>query len=320
MIKLSITNRRIAIDYPHRIDVEQNKPERLELLRAQRFFYARAKVNQSLFAFTVLLLPIFGVIFGTTIPAISPYLGFGSIFLLLLEVGFVTRLLREDCKRAAKVQEQFDVEVLQLDWNRLVAGSRIDVEELHDIATSPMTNDEKTSLENWYEPAISNLPLPMGRLLCQRTNTTYDMRMRKRYSWVLLGVAVVFVIALTVISMLQDLKVNELIVTVYLPALPLIAFLLREHRKQLDTIETLSTIKSEIEKTWEHALSGASFTELTITARSLQDAIYRHRASNPLVLDWLYNLLRNGNEGSTRFGVEKLVAEAQQKLNFSATK
>ena len=62
--------------------------------------------------------------------------------------------------------------------------------------------------------------------------------------------------------------------------------------------------------------SGASYAELTTAARTLQDAIYRHRASNPLVFDWLYNRLRKRNEDLTRHAADKFVVEAQQKLNL----
>lgn len=301
----------------HRIDVEQNKPDRLELLHAQRLFYARAKLYQNLFALLALLLPAASVLFGASVPAVRPFLGLGSIFVLLLDVGIMSRKQHEDCKRGAKVQEQFDTEVLQLDWNHLVAGSRVDAEEVRDIAPSPIPDAEKTCLENWYEPVFSKLPLPLGRLLCQRTNVAYDMRVRRAYSGILLNAAILLVVVLTCVGLYQGLTVNELILTVYLPALPITAFVLREHRKQGDTIESLSTLKAEVEKAWEKALGGASYVELTTTARALQDAIYRHRASNPLVFDWLYNWLRKQNEDLTRHAADKFVVEAQQKLNLS---
>jgi len=300
----------------HRIDVEQNKPERLELLRAQRLFYSRAKLYQNLFAVMALLLPAVGVLFGAVYPEIRPFLGFGSIVVLLLDVGVISRKQREDCKRGAKVQEQFDTEVLKLDWNRLVAGGRVDAEDVRAINSRPMTDVDRQYLENWYEVAIAKLPLPVGRIICQRTNVTYDMRVRKAYAEILLGAAVLLFVGLTLLGLYQGVKVNDLILTMYLPALPLATFLLREHRKHGDTIETLTTMKAEVEKVWEQAVSGTSFDELTKSSRALQDAIYRHRASNPLVFDWLYGCLRQQQEDLTKHAVEKLVAEAQKKLNI----
>lgn len=300
----------------HRIDVEQNKPERLELLRAQRLFYSRAKLYQNLFAVMALLLPAVGVLFGASYPEIRPFLGFGSIVVLLLDVEVISRKQREDCKRGAKVQEQFDTEVLKLDWNRLVAGGKVDAEDVRAITSKPITDVDRQYLENWYEVAIAKLPLPVGRIICQRTNVTYDMRVRKTYAGVLLGAAVLLFVGLTLLGLYQGVKVNDLILTMYLPALPLATFLLREHRKHGDTIETLTTIKAEVEKVWEQAITGTSFEDLTRSSRALQDAIYRHRASNPLVFDWLYDWIRQRQEDLTRHAVEKLVAEAQKKLNI----
>ena len=304
----------------HQINIEQNKPERLQLLRAQRLFYARAKLYQTLFALLALLLPAIGVFFGASLPEGRPFLGLGSMLVLLLEVGIISRMLKEDCKRGAKVQEQFDTEVLKLDWNQLVAGKRVDAEEVLAIAATPMPDAERKRLVDWYEPIVSRLPLEFGRLICQRTNLAYDVRVRRKYAVILLWSAIGLFVALALAGVYQGLKLNDLILTMCLPVLPLAAYVLREHRKQNDTIETLTTLKSEVEKVWDKALAGASPEELTSMSRALQDAIYRHRASNPLVFDWLYNWLRAREEGLTRHAVERLVAEAEQKLNLAEAK
>lgn len=301
----------------HRIDIEQNKPERLELLRAQRRFYSRAKNYQNFVAITALLLPLLGILFGAEFPAIRPYLGYASIALLLLDVAVLSPKQRASSKAGAKVQEQFDTEVLKLDWNKLVAGSRVDPEELRAIASGQMSDKETKGLKDWYEGAISRLPLPVGRLLCQRTNVVYDLRVRRMYSGALFFVAGLLGAALLAVGLYHGLKVDQLIISVGLPVLPLVSFVLREYRKQEDTIESLTTLKGEIEKVWDKALAGASAEDLTLSSRALQDAIYRHRASNPLVFDWLYNRIRQKSEAQAKHAAEQLVAEAVSKLNLS---
>lgn len=301
----------------HQISIEQNRPERLELLRAQRLFYARAKLYHSLFTVLALLLPAAGVFFAANLPEIRPFLGLGSILVLLLEVGIISRNQQEDCRRGAKIQEQFDTEVLNLEWNQLVAGKRVDAEEVRAIAMGPIPEGECKRLMDWYEPVISRLSLELGRLICQRTNLAYDMRVRKKYAGILIWTAVLLFAGLALIGLWQGLTWRDLILTMGVPVLPLAAYVLREHRKQHDTIEMLTTLKSEQEKMWDRALAGASPAELTVMSRALQDAIYRHRASNPLVFDWLYNWLRAREEGLTRHAVEKLVEEAEQKLNLA---
>jgi hypothetical protein len=206
---------------------------------------------------------------------------------------------------------------LKLDWNKLVAGSRVDPEELRAIASGQMSDKEKKGLKDWYEGAISRLPLPVGRLLCQRTNVVYDLRVRRMYSGALFFIAGLLGAALLAVGLYHGLKVDQLIISVGLPVLPLVSFVLREYRKQEDTIESLTTLKGEIEKVWDKALAGASVEDLTLSSRALQDAIYRHRASNPLVFDWLYNRLRKKSEAQAKHAAETLVAEAVSKLNLS---
>lgn len=306
-----------ATIHQHRIDIEQNTPQRIELLRAQRYFYSRAKLYQNGFTTLALVLPVIGVTFGTYYPDILPYLGLGSIAILLLDIAVLSRKQRDDCKLGAKVQEQFDTEVLKLDWNRLVAGKKVDTETVRAVTTTPITGTEMGRLKNWYEPVVSNLPLPVGRLACQRTNVTYDTRVREAYAGSLFWLSVVLVIVLTVLGIFKGLKVDEMIIAMYLPALPFVNFLLREQRKQRDTIEDLSIIKTEVEQLWDLALAGTPFDDLTQGSRTLQDAIYLHRTNNPLAFDWLYSYLRKKNEDLTRFSVEKMVAEAEQKLKIS---
>jgi hypothetical protein len=306
------------MEHKNQIAAEQNKPERLVLLRAQRLFYARAKTSQNVFAMLALALPVITLLLGKQLPEIRPYLGLVSIALLLLDVGVFSRQQKEDCKRGAKVQEQFDTDVLCLNWNKLVAGSRVDVEEIREITSKPMPPKEKDRLENWYEPAVAQLPLGLGRLICQRTNITYDMRVRKSYSNILLTSAILLLIVMTSYGIYQKLPLDEFVM-LYPIALPLGAFLLREHRKQRDTIDTLTTLRGEVEKIWEKAL-GASEPELEASSRALQDAIYRNRSSNPLVFDRLYDWLRTRNEDLTRHGANALVEEAQKKLAASGAK
>ena len=44
-------------------------------------------------------------------------------------------------------------------------------------------------------------------------------------------------------------------------------------------------------------------------SRELQDAIFNHRASSPLIFDWVYNLLRRRMEEQMNAGADQLVSE-----------
>jgi len=298
----------------HCINIEQNKPSRIELLLAQRLYYARAKWYAGCFAIGAILIPVLSVLVGLENMAARPYIALASIALLLLEVWFFLPEQKRNIKTAARIQEQFDTEVLSLDWNKLVAGNRVDAEDIRAILPTVSTDENPHKLPNWYEPAISRLPLHVGRVLCQRTNISYDSRVRVRYAKTLFWLAVGLSVALIVVATSAGLRLDQAILTLAVPALPLVTYLLREWRKQADTVEGLENIKNEVQRLWNEALEGATSSHMTASSRALQDAIYRHRASNPPVFDWFYKLLRDGTETLTRRAIEDLVSNAEERL------
>lgn len=296
------------------IPSRQKHDHRLNLLRAQRTYYGRAKYLQTVFLVLALVLPWVGAFWGTNHPEIRPKLALASIMLLLLEIGVAVRLQRDWVKTAARIQEQFDTEVFELPWNQFVVGSKVDPEVIRSVTRKPTTAAQCKDLEGWYEHCVGSIPLPLGRLVCQRTNITYDMRVRKTYAWGLLVTATLLVMFLLNGGLHEGLSFSDLLLTVLVPFIPLAAFVLREHRKQSDTVENLTTLKSEVDKLWAKALKTPDSTELEQDSRNLQDAIYRNRTSNPLVYDWVYWLMRNINEDSARHAADTLVAEAKRSL------
>lgn len=296
------------------IPSDQNHEERLDLLRAQRAYYLRAKRLQTVFLVLALLLPWVGAILGADHPDIRPQLAIFSIVLLLLEIGVATRVQRDWVKTAARVQEQFDTEVFQLPWNQFVVGSKVDPEVIRSVTRKPITTAQRKDLEGWYEHCVRSVPLTLGRLVCQRTNITYDMRVRGTYAWGLLVTAIFLVIFLLYRGLHEGLSISDLLLTILVPFTPLAAFVLREHRKQSDTVENLTTLKSEVDKLWAKALKTVDSVELAQDSRNLQDAIYRNRTSNPLVYDWVYWLMRKLNEDTARHAAETLVADAKRSL------
>lgn len=296
------------------IPSRQDEPQRLDLLRAQRVYYRRAKRLQTVFLAAALILPWISFFWGNSTQEIRPLLALVSVLLLLVELGAGVRLQREWVKTAVRIQEQFDTEVFGLPWNSFLAGAKVDPESIRAVTLQPITPAEKVKLEGWYERCVGKIPLPLARIVCQRTNITYDMRVRKRYSMGCLLLAGTMLVYFLARGIYDGLTLASLLLNIFVPFLPLGAFVLREHRKQADTIESLSTLRSETDKLWAKALKSPASPELDQDARNLQDAIYRNRTSNPLVYDWVYWLSRRLNEDLARHAAATLVAEAQRSL------
>lgn len=301
--------------YTNDIPAKQTRPEFVTLLRARYRTYRDAKVTQGFFVLLTIVLPVMSVLLAPAYPQAKEYLALTGLILLLLGIGIIDRIQKDRIKKGAKLQEEFDVNVLDMPWNRFVAGSKVDPEDVRAASVRPLSEKRESQLTPWYEPCIGEIPLSFGRLICQRTNISYDERLRKKYGSYLLYGTIVLGIVLLFTGLAFELNFSEMILTVGVPFTPLLGWALREHRKQADTANTLANLKSEFAKLWDKALGGADASQLERGSRELQDAIYQHRASSPLVFDWVYDRLRSANEDEARHAAECLVDQAKMAVN-----
>lgn len=296
------------------ISAKQSQPHLVALLRARECTYHAAKFTQGGLVVLTIALPVMSVLLSPRFPLLKPYLALAALVLLLLDTGIIERVQKERVKRGAKLIEEFDTQVFGLKWNRFVAGQQVDHEDVRRASAKLLSAKRESELASWYYVCASEVPLAFGRLICQRTNISYDARMRKKYGSTLLYGAIGLGVVLIVVGLIFNMNLSELMLAVGLPFAPFFTWVLREQRKQLDTATTLATLKSEFEKMWDKALGGATEAEMEQSSRDLQNAIYQHRASSPLVFDWVYNCLRSGNEDEAEHAAQQLVAQAKSAI------
>lgn len=292
----------------------QARPEMIRLIWARDKTYQAAKFTQGWFVFGTALVPVFGALTSGIWPSLKPALALISLLLLLLDVGLIDRLQKERLKRGAKLQEEFDTKVFGLPWNKFVAGDKVLPEDVTEAASAPMPAKRQNEIETWYEACVSRIPLVYGRLVCQRTNISYDSRLRRRYGNGLIVVTLMLAIIVLVAGVALDPKFNDTILGLAMVA-PILSWALREHRKQVDTCNALQNLQGEFKTVWTKALEGASDEELRFGSRQLQDAIYQHRASAPLVFDWVYYRMRLKNESEAHAAAEEFVKQAEEALS-----
>lgn len=291
----------------------QAKPEMVRLIWARDKTYQAAKYTQGWFVFGTVAVPVIGALTSGIYPGLKPALALVSLLLLFLDVGLIDRLQKERLKRGAKLQEEFDTKAFGLPWNKFVAGEKVLPEDVTEAASACMPPKRKKEIESWYEACVARVPLAFGRLVCQRTNISYDSRLRRRYGNGLIGVTLVLAIIILVGGVVLDPKFTDAILGLAMVA-PMLSWALREYRKQLDTSNALQNLQSEFKTVWTEALTGASDEELKIGSRQLQDAIYQHRVSAPLVFDWVYYRMRLKNEIEANAAAEEFVKQAEEAL------
>ncbi|MGA4330935.1 S-4TM family putative pore-forming effector [Ralstonia nicotianae] len=296
------------------IPTDQARPDLVRLIWARDHTYRRAKLALGFFVLASIALPVASAFFSASHPHWKPVLAFFGLCLLFLDVAFLDRLQKERLKRGAKLQEEFDTKVFQLPWNNFVAGDKVAPEDVNEATAKPLSNKRREEIETWYEICVARVPLHVGRLICQRTNINYDSRLRRRYGNYLLWVTILVGVVLLTTALVIDPKFGDVIMAFGVPFTPVMTWALREHRRQVDTANALLNLQSEFKKLWARALSGATPQELTTGSRELQDAIYQHRGSAPLVFDWVYRRLRSRNEQEAHHAAEELVKEMQSTL------
>lgn len=282
--------------FKNQITTRQTRPEMVDLLRAQYRAYASAKWLQGGFVVLSIIPPMLGYFLINSFPQTKEYLALSALILVLLDVSLLDHLQKERMKLGAKLQETFDVAVLELPWNHFIAGSNVPPEQIAAGAIKPLSASQESHFTPWYETCVAEVPITIGRLICQRTNLYYDEALRKKYSATLLFCVFLLGVGLLAWGVANNLKFSELLVFIAASIMPLLNWALREWRKQSDCAARLANLKSEFEKIWQKVLNQADDKELTQYSRDLQNAIFQHRASAPLIYDWSYRLLRNKQE------------------------
>ncbi|MDR6861429.1 S-4TM family putative pore-forming effector [Variovorax guangxiensis] len=291
------------------IDKKQVETRMLNLLRARTLIYRRAKNVQAAGLVISLVFPIVGLIVSALLLPSKPFIAFAALMFSFLEVLLLDRWHRAQLKNAAKLQEDFDCTVLQMDWNAFLVGSRIDPEDVFADACKRLGDKDEQRLINWYPLAVKELPLHLARLVCQRTNLWYDSALRKRYRRVLLAGCVVLVAVAGFTSLAIDHTMTTFVLSTLAPMTPVMIWALRECNRQAATVELLDRLNDEVKKLWDRSRGGATEQEISMRSRELQDAIFNHRASSPLIFDWVYNLLRRQMEERMNAGADHWVSE-----------
>lgn len=300
------------------IPSKQNEDKNLSLLRARRRLYKAAKRYQGAVVLVTLLLPIVSLSAAAFAPGAKAYIAAAALLFGVCEVIFLDRWHKGLMKTAAKLQEDFDCDVLEMRRNEFLEGAPVDPEEVYDLSARKFSTEGELQLRDWYPTAVGSVPMHFGRILCQRENLLYDGNVRKTYSRLLRVGLLLLVAVLAVYSIAAGLKVDAFLLTVLAPATPILNWTLREFFRQRDTVETLERLKSESQKLWKKAVEGMAVDEAAERSRELQDAIYNHRVASPLVFDFLYRFRRDGLEAQMNAGADHLVAEFQKKNTAAA--
>lgn len=292
------------------IPERQNAEPQLTLLRARQQTYLQANKLLILQLALTVAIPVASAIAGLFTPGLRPYTAALALMIAITDVAVLDRLQRKTLRLAAKIAEAFDEKVLEIPWNKFVAGKRADPEAIAGAAAGWRRNRSDDKLVNWYPPATGKAPMHLARIICQRTNLWYDATLRRHYGDWVRGVGILLVVGLFFGALLAGLTIEVFVTAVLAPAAPVLTWSMREYFRQKDTADAQETLKGDAEALWDRAKDGGcDEPECLVQSREFQNAIYTRRATSPLIIPWLYPLRRPEMERQMNQGAEAYLKE-----------
>lgn len=299
----------------NQISTEQNSQKQLERLAAQRELYSSAK---NWHGFQIILTVIVPVILTGLSFVFNYFAVIAAIFgvaSFLIDISVIEPIIIRMKTKAAKIQELFDCDILQLPKSPLKTVDDITVEEVllfYNAHIKIATNVEK--IKDWYSPKVSQLPIKIARILCQRTNCWWDSKLRERYSSFLKHCSLVVFLIMMIAGYISNLSLIE-ITLIAGGLVPFFQFCIKQCNDNLDAAYRLNELVGFSRKIWDDALENKYSDDLLkANSRRLQDEIFEHRSKSPLILDLYYNAFRVSDEALMNRSSEILVDEALKRL------
>ena len=253
--------------------------------------------------------PVVGALAVALSPEAQPWVAFAGVLVLFLVTLWLDPWKDRLREAAANIQEDFDCTVLHLPWNELLAGRRPDAAEIHEAAEKDRPAPE-APLKNWYPTIIDSLPLHQARVICQRMNCQWDSKLRRQYRTAIQVTLHLIGASVFVLGLLTGMDLQKFVLAVAVPLSPTLLLGMREVQRQGEAAVAVDCLKDFSESLWKGIVQGKVMEpEATSRSRNLQDAILRHRRTNPFIFDWVYRRFRKDYEKGMNISSEDMVAQ-----------
>lgn len=290
----------------------QNESNQLQKLAAQRQIYAIVKTiigYQFIFSGPVTILFMLLALF---FPECKVYVALWGVLLFLLDILFLSKWQKDLKAKAALIQEKFDCEVLSIPWNSLKIKDGIDHELIKNYSDKyNKSNTNMPTVRDWYPVSVNELPLTLGRIVCQRSNCWWDSSQRRSYANFLALSLLVVVFSMLLIGVLNHLTLEDFLLIIAVPTMPVITLVARQFSEHKEAADRLDKLREYTDKLWSDALNQADSASFLNKSRNLQDEIFEGRKRNPPVFDWIFKHLRNEHEDQMNHCSDLLVEEAR---------
>ncbi len=288
----------------NKITEKQNLPINITLLKAQRALYSSAKNYAGLqLILTVVIMVAISIIYlvygkgwlGLPVTDLTWLVTSTSFIILLLDSIWLTPLIESKKEMAAKIQQEFDVNVLGINWSKGFLGKKVDKEDIEAWCYKFKGDEEK--LKDWYCTKVEQLPLLPAKICCQSENAWWDGDLRKNYNTIIIVAAVLLVAISFIISISMNYTLQNFFAIFIAPLLPFSTIAFKTIYDNNKSIERLKNLKNDISDLWERVVKKEiSYSDANILIEGIQLGIFSNRKDSPLVFNFVYWLQKNRKE------------------------
>jgi hypothetical protein len=285
----------------------QNTNHCIELLAAQRIRYREAKKYRTIrtagsFGMTIIA-PLVILLFLELKITLGIAGGIWTIVAFLLSAR-ESNMVSE----AATIQEEFDTQTFDLEWNNIQTGAKVSNEIIHSSASN---YTDKTDLHDWYgdlEGINNNLSI----LICQRSNLVWDWRLRKQFAWtIIIALLLLFGLGLG-LSLYLKHSLQTYLIGILLPSASALILGVKEVKEHFDSVKSKEGLEKKINSIWEKSMT-TLISPTKSELRQVQDKIYQLRTNTALIPDWWYNKLKGEFEKNMQNTIDRYRNEARSK-------
>lgn len=305
------------------ITKRQLEKHNLNKLIAQRQIYSDAKdrlgieiISQVILIVFLELLPIILnnnilKLLGIQKMTLTFIIIFSSLLLSLLDLFIIRPSIDNKKSLAAKIQDDYDCSILSIPWNS-IKSDRPGEEIIYQYANKFIKKNRNKDFENlkkWYSPeSIKTLPLPVARIICQRTNCWWDNFLRNSFIKSTKRCSLILCIVLLLIGLIKGFSLNNFITNIIYPFFPVVTFTCKQIKDNNKSIKLSTRLESKADSLWEKVLSDSSnLNGLDENSRKLQDEIFENRKGCPLIFDWYYNKYKDRQQSSTDYTINGMI-------------
>lgn len=296
-----------------RIYEKQNTNENIKLLAAQRHLYSQAKTVQYVRQSGIILIVAISLIIYFIFPEAKTFLAvIGGLWTIVSQL-ILKRIQANKIKRAATIQEQFDVELFDLPWNDLLVGERISPELIN--SASDNFEGNRNSLFNWYADT-GNLPYPFDVILCQRANIVWDWRLRYSSGWIITGITSTLLLFEMILAHITNITFSGYFLAILIPSSSALLEGLDIAKDQFQIAKEKERLHKQIMCYWKLGLDDPK-SMTREKCREVQNCIFVLRKEKSLVSNKLFSILRNEFESDMISSVNDMKSEAIKKLDLN---